>query len=115
MHYAEGSAMTPLLLKLIMGTVRSAKVLIKPIVQGVADKVDQQFTNGELATHFGWIEQAPKGAATSQAMCSCCGYPDGVSDPRALCAELFDRPNTQAWMVQAKPASLEPLRKVANR
>ena len=40
MHYAEGSAMTPLLLKLIMGTVRSARVpfLIKPIVRGVADK-----------------------------------------------------------------------------
>ena len=118
MHYAEGSAMTPLLLKLIMGTVRSAKVpfLIKPIVRGVADKVDQQFTNGELATHFGWIEQALEGrsyfagdmfsAADIQMV-----YPIQASFVRA---ELLpDRPNTQAWLdrVQARPAFARALEK----
>ena len=63
MHYAEGSAMLPLLLKLITTGVRTAKVpfFIKPIAKAIAAKIDGNFTDGELKAHFGWIEKALEG------------------------------------------------------
>ena len=63
MHYAEGSAMLPLLVKLISSGVRAAKVpfFIRPIAKAIANKIDTNFTDGELKTHFGWIEKALEG------------------------------------------------------
>jgi glutathione S-transferase len=45
LHFAEGSAMPPLLMKLVFHKVRTAPVpfFIRPIVKGVADKVDASF------------------------------------------------------------------------
>ena len=65
MHYAEGSAMLPLLVKLITSSLRTTKVpfFIKPITRAIATKIDENFTDGELKTHFGWIEQALEGSA----------------------------------------------------
>src|SRR5690606_17486245 len=41
MHYAEGSAMPPLLLSLVFSRVKSAPMpfFVKPIAHGIADKV----------------------------------------------------------------------------
>ena len=57
MHYAEGSLMPPLLLKLITGNVRTAKVpfLVKPVAKGIADKIDGTFTDPELKRHFDFL------------------------------------------------------------
>ena len=43
MHYAEGSAMPPLLVKLITSRLRQARVpfFVKPIARGIADQVDK--------------------------------------------------------------------------
>ncbi len=111
LHYAEGSAMSPLLVKLITSGVRAAKVpfFIKPIAKTIANKIDANFTDGELKTHFGWIEQALEGKTyfageTFSAADIQMSYPVQASFARA--DMLPDRPNTRAWLdrVQARPA-----------
>jgi glutathione S-transferase len=58
LHYAEGSAMTPLLFKLVFGRLRTspAPFFIKPIIRAVCDKVDAQFIEPNLKVHFDYIE-----------------------------------------------------------
>ncbi|HZR35409.1 MAG TPA: glutathione S-transferase [Nevskia sp.] len=58
LHYAEGSAMLPLLLKLIFGKVATAPMpfFVKPIARGIVAKVNQQFIDPQLRLHFDYIE-----------------------------------------------------------
>lgn len=58
LHFAEGSAMPPLLMKLVFDQVRKAKVpfFVKPIVRGVAEKVTTSFIAPNLARQFRFME-----------------------------------------------------------
>jgi glutathione S-transferase len=57
MHYAEGSAMPPLLLKLIFEQIKKkAPWPVKPIAKAIAGKVLQDFVDPQIKTHFDWIE-----------------------------------------------------------
>lgn len=58
MHYAEGSLMPFLLMKLVFGRVRSAPVpfFIKPIVKKVAANVEDSFIHPNLERHTAFIE-----------------------------------------------------------
>lgn len=58
LHYAEGSAMPPLLLKLVFDKLRSSPMpfFIKPIARGIADKVGQAFITPQLKLHFDYLE-----------------------------------------------------------
>lgn len=58
LHYAEGSAMPPLLLKLVFARVASAKMpfFVKPIAQGIADKVNRSFIDPQLKLHLDYLE-----------------------------------------------------------
>jgi glutathione S-transferase len=58
MHYAEGSAMPPLLMKLIFDRVESSPMpfFIKPIARGIAGKVKAGFINPQLKTHLDFME-----------------------------------------------------------
>jgi len=58
LHYAEGSAMPPLLLKLIFDRVESAPMpfFVKPIARGIARKVKSAFVEPQLETHFAYME-----------------------------------------------------------
>ncbi len=57
LHYAEGSAMPPLLLKLVFSMLpRRAPALLKPIVNGVAKKAITSFVDPQLRTHVGFWE-----------------------------------------------------------
>lgn len=57
MHYAEGSLMPPLLLKLVFDKVRTnAPLLIRPIAAGIAGQVDKAFTNPQIRTHFQYVD-----------------------------------------------------------
>jgi glutathione S-transferase len=58
LHYAEGSAMPPLLLKLIFNRVRTAPapLFAKPIARGIADKVETSFINPQLKLHLDYLE-----------------------------------------------------------
>ena len=58
LHYAEGSAMPPLLLKLVLNRVRTAPApfFVKPIARSIADKVDRTFTDPQLKLHRDYLE-----------------------------------------------------------
>lgn len=57
LHYAEGSAMTPLLLKLIFGQLpkRSPK-LVRPMVNAISTKAQSGFIDPQIASHVAWWE-----------------------------------------------------------
>lgn len=58
LHYAEGSAMLPLLLKLIFGTIARAPMpfFVKPVARAIVAKVNGEFIDPQLKLHFGYIE-----------------------------------------------------------
>lgn len=58
LHFAEGSAMPPLLMKLVFDKVRTAPVpfFIRPVLKGVADKVTKSFIAPNLARQFDFME-----------------------------------------------------------
>jgi len=59
LHYAEGSAMPPLLLSLVFARLRSAPMpfFLKPVARGIADKVTQTFITPQLQTHLEYIDR----------------------------------------------------------
>jgi glutathione S-transferase len=57
LHYAEGSAMTPLLLKLVFSRLpANAPGLVRPIVKGIASKAQSSFVDPQLETHIAYWE-----------------------------------------------------------
>ncbi len=57
LHYAEGSAMTPLLLKLIFGALPDRSPgLLRPIVKVIAAKAQTGFIDPQIATHSAYWE-----------------------------------------------------------
>jgi glutathione S-transferase len=58
LHYAEGSAMPPLLLKLVFRRVESAPVpfFVRPVAKGIAGKVQQSFVDPQIALHLSYLE-----------------------------------------------------------
>jgi glutathione S-transferase len=58
MHYAEGSLMPPLLLRLVFSKIGSTPMpfFAKPIVQQVVKKTNQQFINPQLKLHLDFLE-----------------------------------------------------------
>ncbi len=57
LHYAEGSAMTPLLLKLIFANLPArAPGLIRPVVKAVANRALSTFIEPQIATHLAYWE-----------------------------------------------------------
>jgi glutathione S-transferase len=56
-HYAEGSAMTPLLLKLIFGELpRRSPGLVRPVVKGISRAVLGNFVDPQIKTHADFWE-----------------------------------------------------------
>ena len=58
MHYAEGSLMPPLLLKLVFDRIRKAKMpfFARPIARSIADKALQGFVMPQIKTHLDFLE-----------------------------------------------------------
>ena len=58
LHYAEGSAMPPLLLKLVFDRIESspAPFFLKPLLRGVAGKVKRTFVEPQLKLHLDYLE-----------------------------------------------------------
>jgi len=58
LHYAEGSAMPPLLLKLMFDRIEKAKMpfFAKPIAKGIAQKAKAAFIGPQLKTHLDFME-----------------------------------------------------------
>jgi glutathione S-transferase len=58
MHYAEGSAMPPLLLKLVFDRVASGPMpfFIKPVARAIANGARKAFIGPQLKTHLDYME-----------------------------------------------------------
>jgi glutathione S-transferase len=58
LHYAEGSAMPPLLLSLIFRKMPAAPMpfFVRPVVSGIAEKVQKSFVQPQLALHLDFME-----------------------------------------------------------
>ena len=58
LHYAEGSAMPPLLMSLIFQRVREAPApfFVRPIARAIADKVMNNFVHPQIKAHFDFME-----------------------------------------------------------
>ncbi len=58
MHYAEGSLMPPLLMKLIFDRIETAPMpfFIKPIAKGIAGKVKADYIMPQLKNHLDFLE-----------------------------------------------------------
>lgn len=58
LHYAEGSAMPPLLVKLVLNRIRTAPAafFIRPIARKIADRVDRSFTDPQLKLHLDYLD-----------------------------------------------------------
>lgn len=59
LHYAEGSFMAPLLVRLIFDRIAGAKVpfFVKPVVKGIVGKVEDGYTRPEIRTHASFVNQ----------------------------------------------------------
>jgi glutathione S-transferase len=55
MHYAEGSLMPFLLLRLITSRVRAAPVLVRPIAKKIANTIDDTFVSPNLSRHVAFL------------------------------------------------------------
>jgi len=58
LHYAEGSAMPPLLLKLVASRIANAPMpfFARPIARKIANRLQQGFVDPQLALHLGYID-----------------------------------------------------------
>jgi glutathione S-transferase len=58
MHYAEGSAMPPLLLKLVFDRIERAKApfFARPIVRSIAQRAKRTFIEPQIALHLDYLE-----------------------------------------------------------
>ena len=57
LHYAEGSAMTPLILKLVFGVMpERAPALARPLVRGVSNTALKSFVDPQLKQHMDFWE-----------------------------------------------------------
>ncbi len=58
LHYAEGSAMPPLVMKLVFNRIRTAPApfFVKPIARNIADKVVRTFIDPQLKSHLDYLE-----------------------------------------------------------
>lgn len=57
MHYAEGSAMTPALLKLIFSKIEKAPLIVRPIAKGISAQVHKMLIDPQLKSHSDFMEQ----------------------------------------------------------
>jgi glutathione S-transferase len=58
MHYAEGSAMPPLLLKLVFDRIETGPMpfFVRPIARGIARRVKEDFVQPQIERHLDYME-----------------------------------------------------------
>ena len=58
LHYAEGSAMTPLLMKLVFDRIETGPMpfFVKPIARGIAQKVKASYILPQIKQHLDYLE-----------------------------------------------------------
>ena len=64
MHYAEGSLMPPLLMKLVFDRIEKAKMpfFVKPVARGIAGRAKSSFVQPQIDRHLDYLEQELAGS-----------------------------------------------------
>lgn len=115
LHYAEGSAMPPLLLKLVFAQLpRRAPALLRPLVNGVSKKALRSFVDPQLRAHAafweGELARSPWfGGAAFSAADIMMSFPVEAAASRAIA--LADYPRLAAFLkaIHARPAYVRAL------
>jgi glutathione S-transferase len=110
LHYAEGSAMTPLLLKLVFGALPTrAPGLVKPIVKAVSAKAQTSFIDPQIATHTAyWEAELTRSPWFAGEVFSAADIMMSFPVEAAASRSPFgaDKPRLKAWLaaIHARPA-----------
>ena len=111
LHYAEGSAMPPLLLKLIFDRIESSKMpfFVKPVARMIAGKAKAGFVAPNLKTHLDFMEgELSQGAwfAGPEFTGADIQMSFPVEAARARGGLVASRPRLMAWLerIHARPA-----------
>ena len=58
LHYAEGSLMPPLLVRLITNQLKGGAVpfFVRPLTKGIANKIDASYSGPEIANHVAFLD-----------------------------------------------------------
>ena len=116
LHYAEGSAMAPLLLGLVfMRLPKAVPFLVRPVVKALSDKVRSSYVAPQIRLHLDWMEselaKAPwfAGDAFTAADIQM-SYP---VEAASLRAGLGEHPKLADWLarIHARPAWARALAK----
>ena len=118
LHFAEGSAMTPLLLSLIFGRLPSQPMpfFVRPIARGICEKVLESFVQPQLKTHQEFME-SELGKSTwfaGEDFTAADVQMSFVVEASAARGRLDDaRPKLMAWLdrIHARPAYQRALEK----
>lgn len=109
LHHAEGSAMPPLVMKLVLSTIpKRAPLLVRPVARALVAGVHKAYLGPELDRHADWWEQsltatgwfAGNDFTAADVMMS---FPVEMASLRA---HLSGRPATRDWLarIHARPA-----------
>ncbi len=109
MYYAEGSAMTPLLLKLIASNIRKrTPFLAKPIGNGIARTLENTLVIPSLKSHFDFWEDALTRSSyfAGQAFTAADIMMSFPVEAGAARADALTRPHVKAWLetIHSRPA-----------
>lgn len=118
LHYAEGSLMPPLVMRLVFQKVKTSPMpfFAKPIAKGIADKTTEVFIGPMIKSHLDFVEAhlakntwflGDKLSAADIQM----SFPLEASVARGIVGE--QRPNINAWVkrAHARPAYQRALEK----
>ena len=117
LHYAEGSAMPPLLLKLVFGEMAPrSPAIVRPLVRAIARQAQRGFIDPQVAAHLNYIEgelekaewfSGPEFSAADIMM----SFPVEAAADRA--DALVGRPRLKAFLdrIHARPAYKAALEK----
>jgi len=118
LHYAEGSLMPPLVMRLVFQKVKNSPMpfFIKPVAKGIADKTTATFIGPMIKTHLDFVEAHLAkntwflGDNLSAADIQM-SFPLEASVARGIVGK--DRPHINAWVerAHARPAYQKALEK----
>ncbi|KAL0478986.1 glutathione S-transferase [Acrasis kona] len=117
MHYAEGSLMTPLVVKLIMSTIQhQAPWYVRPISNGIVGSVDNNYLKPTLDSHFDFVESSLANAKEWFVGDELTGADFQMSFPLEASAsrvDLSNRPSISAYIqrIHNRPAYKRALEK----
>jgi glutathione S-transferase len=111
LHYAEGSAMPPLLLKLIFGRLQRTPVpfFVRPVVRGIVARAMSTFIEPQLKLHLDYLEAELRGSewfAGNQFTAADIQMSFPLEAARARAGLDQSRPRLQAFLerIHARPA-----------